>query len=292
MGYGPIQLQKTAFLFDLLDNINPADVVESENPLSMESVGQMFGFLLYVSEYTPKDDKSVLLIPEVHDRAQVFTLCHSEDNSRRPTHVGSIDRLSSKKLGLPNAKCASNISLFVLVENQGHVNYGPYMFDKKGILSSVFLDGSILHGWKMIPIPFHNLNEVPKINLIIEAAHSRFITVSTQRELKDKSGNVSEVPAFFTGHFFIKNANQIRDTFISFSGWGKGIAVVNDFNIGRYWPSFGPQCNLYVPAPILRHGENVLVILELESPSPELVIHSVDHPDFTCGSSKSSVHQL
>ncbi|KAG6782104.1 hypothetical protein POTOM_011492 [Populus tomentosa] len=292
MGYGPIQLQKTAFLFDLLDNINPADVVESENPLSMESVGQMFGFLLYVSEYTPKDDKSVLLIPEVHDRAQVFTLCHSEDNSRRPTRVGSIDRLSSKKLGLPNAKCASNISLFVLVENQGHVNYGPYMFDKKGILSSVFLDGSILHGWKMIPIPFHNLNEVPKINLIIEAAHSRFITVSTQREFKDKSGNVSEVPAFFTGHFFIENANQIHDTFISFSGWGKGIAVVNDFNIGRYWPSYGPQCNLYVPAPILRHGENVLVILELESPSPELVIHSVDHPDFTCGSSKSSVHQL
>jgi len=52
---------------------------------------------------------------QVHDRAQVFTLCHSEDNNRRPTHVGSIDRLSSKKLGLPNAKCASNISLFVLV---------------------------------------------------------------------------------------------------------------------------------------------------------------------------------
>ncbi|KAJ6348262.1 hypothetical protein OIU76_004684 [Salix suchowensis] len=287
MGYGPIQLQKTAFLFDLLDNINPADVVESENPLSMESVGQMFGFLLYISEYTPKDDKSVLLIPEVHDRAQVFTLCHSKENSRRPTHVGSIDRLSSKTLGLPNAKCASNISLFVLVENQGRVNYGPYIFDKKGILSSVFLDGRILHGWKMIPIPFHNLNEVPKINAIIQVALSRSITVSTQTGLKDKSGNVSEVPAFFTGHFFIENADQIQDTFISFSGWGKGIAVVNDFNIGRYWPSFGPQCNLYVPAPILRHGENVLVILELDYPSPELVIHSVDHPDFTCGSSKS-----
>jgi len=46
MGYGPIQLQKTAFLFDLLDNINPADVVESENPLSMESVGQVFNFII------------------------------------------------------------------------------------------------------------------------------------------------------------------------------------------------------------------------------------------------------
>uniref|UniRef100_A0A6N2LI85 beta-galactosidase n=1 Tax=Salix viminalis TaxID=40686 RepID=A0A6N2LI85_SALVM len=322
MGYGPIQLQKTAFLFDLLDNINPADVVESENPLSMESVGQ------------------------VHDRAQVFTLCHSKENSRRPTHVGSIDRLSSKTLGLPNAKCASNISLFVLVpdypashekkllvvlcklhvevkvENQGRVNYGSYIFDKKlykmlPALSISRAGGNlcllheILHGWKMIPIPFHNLNEVPKINAIIQVALSRSITVSTQTGLKDKSGksqirNVSEVPAFFTGHFFIENADQIQDTFISFSGWGKGIAVVNDFYTcvnalslllfhDIYFPtfvynfpprlqSFGPQCNLYVPAPILRHGENVL-----ETIQPELVIHSVDHPDFTCGSRMAAV---
>lgn len=40
-GFGPIQLQKTALLFDLLNMLDPADVVESENPLSMESVGQV-----------------------------------------------------------------------------------------------------------------------------------------------------------------------------------------------------------------------------------------------------------
>lgn len=45
-GYGPIRLQKTAFLFDLLDMINPADVVESRNPVSMESVGQVFNVCL------------------------------------------------------------------------------------------------------------------------------------------------------------------------------------------------------------------------------------------------------
>lgn len=51
-GFGPIQLQKTALLFDLLDMLDPADVVESENPLSMESVGQVCKHLqpcLYVS---------------------------------------------------------------------------------------------------------------------------------------------------------------------------------------------------------------------------------------------------
>ena len=33
-------------------------------------------------------------------------------------------------------------------------------------------------------------------------------------------------------------------------------------------------------------------ILEMDFPNPELVVHSVDHPDFTCGSSKSSTYQL
>ncbi|XP_048234475.1 beta-galactosidase 17 [Ricinus communis] len=288
-GYGPIQLHKTTFLFDLLDTINPADVVESKNPVSMESAGQMFGFLVYVTRYAPKVDGSTLYIPEVHDRGQVFTLCPSDGSSGRPVYAGAIERWSNQKVLLPNSKCASNISLFVLVENMGRVNYGRYMFDRKGILSSVYLDGRILNGWRMISLPLHNLNEVPKINPIIQAVHS---TLSTRTKLEDYPRSFSIEPAFYTGYFFIEKEDQVKDTFISFSGWGKGIAFVNDFNLGRYWPSFGPQCNLYVPSPVLRHGKNVLVILELESPHSELVIHSVSQPDFKCGSSRLNVHQL
>ncbi|XP_065866743.1 beta-galactosidase 17 isoform X2 [Euphorbia lathyris] len=294
-GYGPIRLQKTTFLFDMLDVVNPANVVESQNPVSMESVGQMFGFLLYVSKYSSKDGGNTLFIQKVHDRAQVFTLCPSDGNGGRPRFVGSIERWSSQKLGLPNNGCASDISLFVLVENMGRLNYGRYLFDRKGILSSVYLDGKILHGWKMIPVPLHNLNEEPKINPIIQAAHmgSSVASVVTKLEEKrHKPRSISKEPAFYRGQFTIEKEHQINDTFISFNGWGKGIAFINDINIGRYWPSFGPQCNLYVPSPILRHGENVLVILELESPHPRLVIHSVNQPEFGCGSSKSSVHQL
>ncbi|KAJ4848084.1 Beta-galactosidase 17 [Turnera subulata] len=286
MQYGPIQLHKSAYLFDLLDMMDPAQVVESENPVSMESVGQMFGFLLYASEYAAKGAQN-LFIPEVHDRAQVFTLCSSEDGGGRPTYVGTIERWSNKKLGLPNAKCASKMSLFILVENMGRVNYGHYMFDRKGILSSVYLDGKVLRNWKMIPVPFHNLNDAPKLNPIIQVAHS---SLSTAHAKPQDNESFSKEPTLYAGRFSIEPANQVRDTFISFRGWGKGVAFVNNFNIGRYWPSSGPQCNLYVPAPILRHGENVVVILELESPNPELVIHSVDQPDFTCGSSQSNVH--
>jgi hypothetical protein len=48
--------------------------------------------------------------------------------------------------------------------------------------------------------------------------------------------NVSEEPAFYAGHFTIVKENGIKDTFISFSSWGKGVAFFNEFNIGRYWP--------------------------------------------------------
>ena len=39
--YGRIELQKSAFLFDIVDNPELISVVESEIPLSMESVGQV-----------------------------------------------------------------------------------------------------------------------------------------------------------------------------------------------------------------------------------------------------------
>ncbi|KAK6264230.1 hypothetical protein SCA6_019664 [Theobroma cacao] len=290
-GYGFIQLQKTRSLFDLLDGFDSAHIVEAENPTAMEYFYQMFGFLLYVSEYASKAGGNKLFIPKVHDRAQVFISCPSRADGGRVSYVGTIERWSNQAIYLPNAKCVSNTSLFILVENMGRVNYGPYLFDRKGILSSVYVDGRVLNRWKMIPIPFQNLNEVPKFNPVIQVA-SEFPKVSIRKKLEHKSEDVLEGPSFYTGHFSIDKTSEVTDTFISFRAWGKGIAFVNEFNIGRYWPTSGPQCNLYIPAPILRHGENVLVIFELESPNPELVVDSVDQQDFNCGSSKASVRQL
>ncbi|KAL2493243.1 Beta-galactosidase 17 [Abeliophyllum distichum] len=283
--YGSIKLEKTAFLYDIIDNKNLVHTVESENPTSMEAIGQMFGFVLYVSEFAAKGNGNALFIPKVHDRGQVFISC-PKDNGKRPRYVGLITRWSNRPINLPYLKCGSRNKLYILVENMGRLNYGQFMFDRKGILSSVYLDGRPLYKWKMLPIPFHNLNEGQKVNSIILDARKEFLKDTAHRKLKDQEILNSE-PAFYTGHF---NVDKVTDTYISFRGWRKGIAFVNEFNVGRFWPSRGPQCNLYVPAPILREGENILVIFELELPNPNLLVSSVDHPDFTCGlaSSKSS----
>jgi len=57
------------------------------------------------------------------------------------------------------------------------------------------------------------------------------------------------------------------------SGWGKGILYINGFNLGRYWPSVGPQITMYVPGEILQKGTNEMVIIELQRLSPRNDYH-------------------
>lgn len=287
-GYGRIKLEKMSSLFDILESNVHIKPIESENPISMEAAGQMFGFLLYTSEYITNGKGSTLSIPKVHDRAQVYVTCHSDNKNERPQYVATIDRWSNKRVNLPNSECSSTSKLIILVENMGRVNYGRYI-DSKGILSPVYLDGKPLLKWKMLPIPLSNLNEPQKLNPIFDKPYSDFIGASIRKTLKSSLRVNLKEPAFYTGTFVV---DKVTDTYISFNGWGKGVAFVNDFNIGRFWPSYGPQCNLYVPAPILQQGKNVLVVLGLESPEHELVVNSVDEPDFTCGSKHTSVRQL
>ena len=55
-----------------------------------------------------------------------------------------------------------------------------------------------------------------------------------------------------------------RDLFLDTAAWGKGVAWINGFCLGRYW-SRGPQRTLYVPAPVLRARQNELIVLELHA---------------------------
>ena len=50
-----------------------------------------------------------------------------------------------------------------------------------------------------------------------------------------------------------------------FQGWGKGVAFVNEFNLGRYWPSAGPQKNLYLPGPLLKLGNNKVTSIHINT---------------------------
>jgi beta-galactosidase len=83
-------------------------------------------------------------------------------------------------------------------------------------------------------------------------------------------------PGFYRGTFQV---DEVADTFLNPNGWGRGVAWINGFNIGRYW-TIGPQLTLYVPAGLLNVGENEVIVLELEhkdNVSGKMSLDSIHH---------------
>ncbi len=74
------------------------------------------------------------------------------------------------------------------------------------------------------------------------------------------------------------------DTFLDMSGWGKGLVWVNGFNLGWYWPLLGPQMTTYIPGPLLKDGDNEIVLLEFsrEATNQSGILPIYCHAQNTC----------
>jgi beta-galactosidase len=105
--------------------------------------------------------------------------------------------------------------------------------------------------WKQYPLPLDNLDKLDFT--------------------KDYQAGM---PAFYRFHFQVEEAG---DTFLDFSGWGKGCVFVNGFCIGRFW-EIGPQKRLYIPAPLLKQGENEIILFETDGKCQTSVVLT-DTPD-------------
>lgn len=227
-----IELTEQAPLFADLDALG--DPVEGDRPLTMEELGQSFGFVLYTTRLeTPGPTR--LAVGAVRDRAQVFL-------DGQP--VGVLERENHEHT-LTFTVPSGGAELRVLVENQGRVNYGVALHDRKGLIGPVTLNGRAADGWSSLPLPLEDL--------------SPFSFVRT--------GAPVPGPVLHRGTF---HADQAADTHLHLDGWTKGNAWINGFNLGRYW-SRGPQLSLYVPAPVLRPGANEIVLLELHGSTDRTV---------------------
>ena len=82
-------------------------------------------------------------------------------------------------------------------------------------------------------------------------------------DLRDlKFGTLPETnsaPGFYRGTLSVE---EPYDTFLEFPESTRGYVWVNGFNLGRYW-TIGPQRTLYLPAPLLKKGENEIIVFEL-----------------------------
>ena len=77
-------------------------------------------------------------------------------------------------------------------------------------------------------------------------------------------------------HALTFNVDEKADTWLELPGWGKGTVMLNGFCLGRFW-EIGPQKRLYIPAPLLKEGENTLVVVETEGKSGKALL--LDEPD-------------
>jgi beta-galactosidase len=67
-----------------------------------------------------------------------------------------------------------------------------------------------------------------------------------------------QAPLIVQSSFEITDGSEIGDTFLDMSGWTKGLAFINGFNLGKYW-NVGPQQTLYLPGPFLKLGSNTVI---------------------------------
>jgi len=237
--YGRVSLTESTGLFDSLDKLSTKR--ESVTPDPMEYFDQDYGFILYRKRISGPRPESMLYAHEVRDRAQVFVDGVPLAVFERETG----DEITT--LAIP----PEGITLDLLVENMGRVNFGPGLLDRKGIAGGVMLDWQFQFGWEVYPLPLDDLSR-----------------------LEFNPAVANQFPAFFRGTLKV---DAPADTFLSLPGWTKGVAWVNGFNLGRYW-NRGPQKTLYVPAPVLKNGDNQILIFELHG-TEKFEVEFLDHPD-------------
>jgi beta-galactosidase len=230
----------------LLDNASEfGRSVVAPTPLTLEELGVDHGLVLYRSEVLVPPDGGELRLEGLADRAVVLA-----DGAA----LGVVDRNEpGAALSLDRRPDGRATALDVLVENQGRVNYGHDLGERKGV-RGVRLGRRFVHGWESIALPLDADGLVDRFRL-------------------DDDEPPEHAPALAQATF---DVGQPADGFLALPGWTKGFVWLNGFLLGRYW-AVGPQRTLYAPAPLWRGGPNVVTVLELHEPGS--VVELRDEPD-------------
>ncbi|MCQ4085384.1 beta-galactosidase family protein [Saccharibacillus sp. JS10] len=253
--YGRVELTQYAGLFEQAEQLSGKPIA-SIYPEPMEKVGQAYGFILYTTTIGDEHNGGKLILQEVRDRALIFA-----DGKQ----IGLVNRWEDHPELILNVPTGSKVRLDILVENMGRINYGPLMRDRKGITEGIRVGNQFLHGWEITPLPLESLEGLNFASLKGHSDQSKTSKLHskprTGESYSQEAWGESEEsqPGFYRGVFDVQDA---ADTFIRTEGWGKGVIWINGFLLSRYWQA-GPTKTAYIPAPLLRQGENEIVVFEL-----------------------------
>jgi len=210
--------------------------VKLAQPKPFEMLGQAHGLMLYRTKLLGRKS-GLLVLRDLNDYGLVFL-----DGK----FIGALDRrLGQNSIELPATDNAMP-TLEIIVEAMGHINFGEFMIDRKGITDRATLNGMTLMKWEVFRFP---LDE------------------QWVASLPPRQRAATRPGAFIKGSFELR---EVADTFLDLSGYQKGYVWVNGHNLGRYW-NIGPQQRLYCPAPWLRRGSNEVLVLDLLQTEPKAI---------------------
>ena len=239
--YGRISCTGKTDLFSVLDKISVP--VKSSYPLTMEDIGQDYGYILYRTKIRDIETVSEIRLEGAADRVQCY-------HNGEFVYTAFAENMGEKFE--PQQKRTSGI-IDLLCENTGRENFGTGLENqRKGISGGVKINDHRHFGFEIYPLPLDE-RQIAALDFGI--------------------GYIENTPAFYR---FELDIDEPCDTFLDTDGFGKGCAFVNGFNIGRFW-EIGPQKRLYIPAPLLQIGKNTIVIFETEGKAADSIFLAGEH---------------
>ncbi|MGO3732891.1 MAG: glycoside hydrolase family 35 protein [Vagococcus sp.] len=223
-----IPLSNKVSLFSVLEDI-PTQKTELY-PMTMEEMGQHSGYLLYQTSYKKDADTEKFRIIDGRDRA-AFYLNQTHVITQYQDEIGEDIMVEIHQ---------DENDVCILMENMGRVNYGHRLLtdtQRKGLRQGVMSDLHFMTRWHHYSLDMTDIS-----------------FVDFNKEWKEAT------PSFYEFHVTL---DDVKDTFVDMSEFGKGCVLVNGFNIGRYWDR-GATLSLYIPKGLLHKGENTIVVFETE----------------------------
>ncbi|KAF4528098.1 hypothetical protein B566_EDAN014531 [Ephemera danica] len=209
--------------------------------------GQSYGIVAYRKKFQASATTATLkIVGHVRDIAMV--LINGEQLTKAPTDYESLKQFGfwparNAELTITDLEPGLYYQLDILVENMGRINFGmpPVFRQLKGLWEApVLLDEHEVSDWNVFSLQLK----------------------STWRQIR-----MPDCPAMFRARFTL--SSPPNDTFLDMRAWHKGCIYVNGFPLGRYF-SLGPQLTNFVPAPLLREGENEIIVFEHYNAATEI----------------------
>lgn len=244
IAYSSVKPSAQIPLSNVIDNadekVSSVDVVSMEKLNVHNGTGQSYGYIVYRKTGLNISANAVLEISG-YVQDTVLVLVNGKLISPAAKNVKDLEGFGFWKMYNSTIILAEtaliDATIDLVVENAGRNTRAVFFF--KGLTNPVFINNAKISNWQIIPLEFRK---------------SWNNALSGWKAVENKS----ETAAFYK---FSMNITNPKDTFLDMRKWSKGIVIVNGFVLGKYF-SLGPQQTMYLPAPLIKEGQNEIIIFE------------------------------